>query len=206
MEKEKENQTIQAILKGDSDAYAFLIDAYKDRIFNLAYRMTGNYEDANDLAQETFIRAFANLRRFDKQKHFFTWLYTISLNIIRNHLKKTERGRLHKTDYEKDEREISIKDENDPETDLMAKEEAGNLEMCIHRLPAEMKEAVILRFYQEISFDDIAEIMGISLSAAKMRVYRGLKKLEELLGDGSCRVNQEMSFRPQGLPWRDIFG
>ena len=137
--------------------------------------MTGNYEDANDLAQETFIRAFANLQRFDKQKHFFTWLYTISLNIIQNHLKKTERCRLHKTDYEKDEREISIKDENDPETDLMAKEEAGNLEM---------KEADILRFYQEISFDDIAEIMGISLSAAKMRVYRGLKKLEELLGDG----------------------
>jgi len=66
----------------------------------------------------------------------------------------------------------------------MAKEEAGHLEMCINRLPAEMKEAVILRFYQEISFDDIAEIMGISLSAAKMRVYRGLKKLEELLGDG----------------------
>ena len=184
MEKEKENQTIQAILKGDSDAYAFLIDAYKDRIFNLAYRMTGNYEDANDLAQETFIRAFANLRRFDKQKHFFTWLYTISLNIIRNHLKKTERGRLHKTDYEKDEREISIHDEKDPETDIMTKEKTDNLGMCIQRLPDDMREAVILRFYQDIPFDDIAEIMGISLSAAKMRVYRGLEKLEEMLEDG----------------------
>ncbi len=184
MDKEKENQTIQSILKGDRDAYALIVDAYKDRIFNLAYRMTGHYEDANDLAQDTFIRAFANLQRFDNQKQFFTWLYAISLNIIRNHLKKSKRDHYNENEYEHNENKISINDENNPERDLMAKEEAGNLELCIRRLPAEMKEAVILRFYQGMPFDDIADIMAISLSAVKMRVYRGLKQLEELLEDG----------------------
>ncbi len=64
------------------------IEAYNGPIFNLAYRMTGSREDADDLTQETFIRAYQNLRRYDRSKKFFTWLYTIGINLIRNHLKK----------------------------------------------------------------------------------------------------------------------
>ena len=76
MEPDQEDEVILSVLDGKREAYALLVDAYRTQIFNLAYRMTGNYEDASDLAQETFIKAYQNLRQFDPGKRFFTWLYS----------------------------------------------------------------------------------------------------------------------------------
>ena len=84
----KDIDIIRRVLEGNRDSYALIVDKYKGPIFNLTYRMTGSYDDASDLAQETFIRAYKNLSRFNTEKKFFTWLYTISLNLIRNHLKE----------------------------------------------------------------------------------------------------------------------
>jgi RNA polymerase sigma-70 factor (ECF subfamily) len=77
-------EIVARVLKGDRKAYALLVEEYKSPIYNLAYRMTGNLEDADDLTQETFIRAYQYLRRYDPRKKFFTWLYTIALNLIKN--------------------------------------------------------------------------------------------------------------------------
>ncbi|RPJ10029.1 MAG: sigma-70 family RNA polymerase sigma factor [Desulfobacteraceae bacterium] len=84
----EENQIVQRVLQGESGAFADLVDAFKGMIFNLAFRMTGSRQDAEDLSQETFIRAYKSLRQFDQRKRFFTWIYTIGLNLIRNHIKK----------------------------------------------------------------------------------------------------------------------
>jgi RNA polymerase sigma-70 factor, ECF subfamily len=93
MERDREREIILRILQGEREAFALLVDEYKTAVFNLTYRMTGSYEDASDLAQEIFVRAYKNLRKFQTDRSFFTWLYTISLNHIRNHLRKERLAR-----------------------------------------------------------------------------------------------------------------
>ncbi len=84
-------EIVAKVLKGDRQAYALLVDEYKSPIYNLAYRMTANVEDADDITQETFIRAYQYLWRYDPRKKFFTWLYTIAFNLIKNHLRKNKK-------------------------------------------------------------------------------------------------------------------
>ncbi len=180
MDQKIEAQIVAQVLKGDRQAYALLVEEYKSPIYNLAYRMTGNPEDAADLAQETFVRAFQHLQRFDPDKIFFTWLYTISLNIIRNHLRKKrdvaaefEPGRAHLTG--------PIGDRENPEQLFIRNQQTTVLDACLQKLPVDLREAIILRFYSELSFEEVAAISGASVSAVKMRVYRGLEKLKEVM-------------------------
>jgi len=190
MEEKKEIDIIRCVLGGDRDSYALLVDTYKAPIFNLAYRMTGSYEDASDLAQETFVKAFENLGRFDQEKKFFTWLYTIGLNLVRNHLKKGEKVPLR--DFAEDTDFPSRDSSSDPEHSLIHEQRVRHLNMCLNRLSDNLKEAVVLRFYQELSFEEIAEISGLSLGAAKMRAYRGLEKLRELMEEQSGEPDRRL--------------
>lgn len=177
----EENKIIESVLAGNRDSYASLVDAYKRTIFNLAFRMTGSYHDADDLAQETFIKAYINLRRFDPEKRFFTWLYTISLNLIRNHLKQIGWN----ISREITERTVSaeeIIDGDRMERKLIQAQEINRMETSLQDISIELREAIVLRFYQDLSFEEIATISDTSLSAVKMRVYRGLERLKSLMG------------------------
>lgn len=189
MDRKNEAEIVARVLKGDRQAYALLIEEYKTPIYNLAYRMTRNSQDAEDLAQETFLRSFNQLFRYDAKRSFFTWLYTISLNIIRNHLKKTG---THRLDNFRQGSEIpgtsdfSDKQLTSPESqarDELSKEREEKLERCLQKLSPELRELLVLRFYQGLSFEVISEITGLSLSAIKMRVYRGLEKLRKYIGE-----------------------
>ncbi|PKN52251.1 MAG: RNA polymerase [Deltaproteobacteria bacterium HGW-Deltaproteobacteria-13] len=186
MDQKTEAEIVARVLKGEKQAYALLVDEYKAPIYNLAYRIIGNFDDAEDMAQETFLRAFQQLSRYDMKRRYFTWLYTISLNLIRNHLKKTGRGR-------KDDRHANIPFDGvvsgtEPfafheaaDSDELRKEQEEELERCLLKLSPELRELIVLRFYQGLSFEGITEITGLSLSAVKMRVYRGLETLRELI-------------------------
>jgi RNA polymerase sigma-70 factor (ECF subfamily) len=136
--------------------------------------MTGNIEDADDLTQETFIRAYQYLWRYDTSKKFFTWLYTLALNLIRNHFKKNK--------YNKSSEELSanlLADKNpSPETELI---ETQEISVYLLRLEDESRALLIMKFHQGLTFEEIAQITGKSISAVKMRIYRGLEKLKELL-------------------------
>jgi RNA polymerase sigma-70 factor (ECF subfamily) len=174
MDQKNEAEIVARVLKGDRQAYALLVDEYKSPIYNLAYRMTGNLEDADDLTQETFIRAYQYLWRYDTSKKFFTWLYTLALNLIRNHFKKNK--------YNKSSEELSanlLADKNpSPETELI---ETQEISVYLLRLEDESRALLIMKFHQGLTFEEIAQITGKSLSAVKMRIYRGLEKLKELL-------------------------
>lgn len=179
MDQRQAKDIVQRVLEGDTNAYALLVDAYKNPILQLAYRMTGSLQDADDLAQEAFIRAFRNLHRYDRERLFFTWLYTVALNGIRNHLKKKQREEAGF--IESDHQEETADDAPGMEDRLDEAREAERLELTLRRLPADQREALILRFYQGLSLEETSEILGISLSAAKMRIYRGLERLRQLL-------------------------
>lgn len=174
MDQKIEAEIIAKILKGDRQAFAFLIDEYKSPIYNLAYRMTANVEDADEITQEIFIRAYQHLWRYDPRKKFFTWLYTISFNLIKNYLRKNKKEKLS------DEfNALSLTDNHpSPEEKLIEDQEISSY---LLRLEEEPRALLIMKYQEELSFDEIAGITGKSLSAVKMRIYRGLEKLRELM-------------------------
>ncbi|MBN2283462.1 MAG: RNA polymerase sigma factor [Deltaproteobacteria bacterium] len=172
---------VKRILAGNRQAYEQIIERYKGPVFNLAYRMTGSYDDAADLSQEIFIRAFRNLKKFDQRKRFFTWLYTIALNHIRNHQAKGRRLSEIVDNGISIENIADVVSEDNSEQLLIKKEDAELITENLHTLPRELREALVLRYFQAFSFDEIAEISGSSLSAVKMRVYRGLEQLRVMI-------------------------
>lgn len=179
MDQDQEQEIIGRVLGGDRSAFAGLVEKYQGPIFNLAYRMTGTREDADDLTQETFIRAYQNLRRFDQTKKFFTWLYTIGINLIRNHLKKNVRDISHLAAAGSSLEQQQINGEG--EGDVLSDDRMIRLEQVIRKLPVDLREAIILKFVQDLTFEEVAKITGDSVSAVKMRIYRGLEKMRQMM-------------------------
>ncbi|MGO9019081.1 MAG: RNA polymerase sigma factor [Syntrophobacteraceae bacterium] len=174
-----DSQLIAAILEGDVNAYSILVLRYQGAIFNLMYRMTDSYEDAGDLAQETFIKAYEQLYRFQRGKKFFPWLYTIGLNHARNFLRHNKRIQWVPLE------DCAIDSELDypcqQEDNICAKLDYAQLHEALNQLPLDYREALMLRYHEGLSMDEVAEAMTLKLSAAKMRVHRGLAKLRDIL-------------------------
>ena len=176
---ERDIRVIRQVLRGDRDAYADIVERYKNPIYNLAVRLTGSLSDAEDLAQDAFIRIYEILDRFDDSKRFFPWMYTVALNVIRNDVKKKRSFvfRMQTGDVS----DKWLKDTDTPEKSVSDNQQQKILSRCILKLPITQKEAVVLRYYQNLAFEEIAEIQACSVSAAKMRVYRGLEQLNHLM-------------------------
>ena len=179
MDTDEDNKIIAQILSGDQQAYAYLVNKYKGPVYNLVYRMTGHHQETDDLAQEIFIRTYASLKKYDINRNFFSWLYSIALNVLRNYQKKRKPTQIatEKTIFQNQE----VGEPHNPEIIVERMEQSRHLAAKIRTLPDRQREAVVLRYYQDLAFKDIAKILDISLSTAKMRVYRGLKKLADLL-------------------------
>jgi RNA polymerase sigma-70 factor, ECF subfamily len=180
MDQKVEAEIIARILNGDRQVYALLVEEYKTPIYNLAFRMTGSAGDADDLTQETFIRAYQKLWRFDPGRKFFTWLYTISINLIRNHLKRVKNDELPKLT---ENIQYNENENQSPETLLIATQESHKINSALLTLKYELRVVLIMKYQQELSFAEIAEITGKSVSAVKMQVYRGLEKLEQFMNN-----------------------
>jgi RNA polymerase sigma-70 factor (ECF subfamily) len=188
MDQWEDQKVISAVLDGDVDAYSILVTRYQKPIYNLMYRMTRSCEDASDLAQETFIRAFERLHRFREGGKFLPWLYTIGLNHSRNFLCQRS---AHKTSSLEDCDPGSGLDHPGQQEEIMcAQLDYQQLRAALCELPTDYREALILRYHEDVSLDEIAKALGVSLSGAKMRVHRGLKKLREIL-ERSQEVIQE---------------
>lgn len=176
---ERDIQVVRQVLRGNRDAYADIVERYKSPVYNLAVRLTGSLSEAEDLAQEVFIRVYETLDRFDDSKRFFPWMYTVALNVIRNDAKKKKSIFFRiQTDNVPDK---WLKDTNTPEKSVSDSQQHQRLARFVLKLPTLQKEAIVLRYYQSLAFDEIAEIQACSISAAKMRVYRGLEQLNRLM-------------------------
>jgi RNA polymerase sigma-70 factor (ECF subfamily) len=168
---------VRHILNGRTDLFAELVGQFQTPIYNLALRMTGSAADAADLTQDTFVRAWIHLDKYDPRKKFFTWLYTLSLNLIRNHLRK--RASCLAPAHEPAAVSLAL----DPAQALASRQEAGRIQQLLLRLPEDQREALWLRFFSDLSYSEMAAIMGVSPSGAKMRVSRGLRRLRVLVQD-----------------------
>lgn len=180
--EKSEELLISEILAGDADAYAVLVKRYQKPIYNLILRICRSEMDALDLTQETFIRAYEKLESFMPSKRFFPWLYTIGMNLARDHFRKTRSGTaVEEPLMEEHHNPHSMPGENNGLPEIL---DAAKVRMSLEKLTFDHREAIIMRFHEGMSMSEIAQVLGISVSGAKMRVHRGLQKLSELVLGG----------------------
>jgi RNA polymerase sigma-70 factor (ECF subfamily) len=173
---EDEEAVIRKCLAGDKDAYSVLVERYKSMAYNVAYRMVGDADTAKDLAQESFIAAYAGLERFQFNSKFSSWLYSIVLNKCRDHL------RLAKDTVSTDDLAEVMPDKGiSPEQATSAHQSSDLLQKALDALSPEHREVLILKHIEELDYQEIAAITGASVPALKVRAHRGREMLRKVL-------------------------
>ena len=187
--KEEEFSWIRAFLKGDQGAFDKLVRCHQDRVFNVCYRMLGDYEEANDCAQETFVKAYRALKDFRFEARFSTWILTIAVNICRNRLKSLEhryRRRMVRIDspIQGQEGATGIEIE-DPAPDALAqltkKEQDRLLQKAIDELPHDARMVTVLRDIEGLSYEEIGRVTGYNPGTVKSKLSRARQQLREKL-------------------------
>ncbi len=189
---ENDSDLVYAFKRGDHSAFEKIVLKYQDRVYNLCYRFLGDKQEAEDSAQEIFIKVYRALKGFKLKSSFYTWLYRIVINTCKNRVKSLEFRRAKSRvsiddDQEKKNHEISgIADNNNlPDTGLEQKEKIKKIQEAINSLPPDQKTMVILRDIEGLSYDEIANITKDRLGTVKSKLSRarlGLRnKLEGII-------------------------
>jgi RNA polymerase sigma-70 factor (ECF subfamily) len=170
---------VDAAKEGDSGAVNALVRATYDSTYNLAYRLTGNEDDADDVVQDTYMRAWRSLRRFRGDAQFTTWLYRITANSSANLLAKRAR---HRTETLSDEEVVvDLRAEHDPERRVTGHDDRARIASALGELPARLRQVIVLRDIYDLAHGSIAKELGITEAAAKVRLHRARRRLRELL-------------------------
>jgi RNA polymerase sigma-70 factor (ECF subfamily) len=172
-----------------ADTFDRFFHAYEERIFNLIYRMVGDYEDAADLTSETFVRALGAYGKFRRESHPFTWLYRIALNLCKNYFRQQQhRSRVHAfsldspTEHEGETVSREIADEGEaPQEKVEAKELSAQVSACLLDMRPEFRTLIVLRDVQGLSYLEIASVVGCSEKAVKSRLFRARTQLRAAL-------------------------
>ena len=176
---------IKQVIKGDQDAFAEIVEIYSNSIFQLGYRMLGNRHEAEDIAQEAFIRAYVNIKSFNQELKFSTWLFRIATNLCIDRIRKK------KPDYYLDA-EVSGTDgltmysqlsSNSPlpENELESLELQETVQKEILKLPEKYRSVIVLKYMEELSLNEISEILDMPLGTVKTRIHRGREALRQQL-------------------------
>ncbi|MDQ0163441.1 RNA polymerase sigma factor SigW [Bacillus alveayuensis] len=176
---------IKQIKKGDQDAFADIVDLYKDKIYQLCYRMLGNAHEAEDIAQEAFIRAFINIHSFDTKKKFSTWLYRIATNLSIDRIRKKKPDFYLDAELSGTERLTMYSQiaSNDllPEEELESMEIQDTIQKEILKLPEKYRSVIVLKYIEELSLQEISEILNVPIGTVKTRIHRGREALRKQL-------------------------
>ncbi len=170
---------VEAARKGDRSALEDLVRATYQATYTLAVRLTGNEEDASDVAQETYLRAYRSLRRFRGDAQFTTWLYRITANCSSTLLAKRARTRTETLSDE--EPLIDARPDSDPELRLAGEDERTRVAQALARLPWRLRQVIVLRDIYDLPHGVIARELGITEAAAKVRLHRARCRLREVL-------------------------
>jgi len=175
-----ENQLIPKVLDGDEEAFAEIVKIYLKAIYNFIYRLAGDRDAAEDLTQETFVKAWKNLERFDQSKNFRTWLFTIAKNTAFDWLKKKKEIPFSTFADEEGESWLeNVADENIlPDEILERSDLAEEMEKILEKIPVRYRAILLLHYKEDFSLHEIAEILGEPYNTIKSRHQRGLGKLK----------------------------
>ncbi|HET7229967.1 MAG TPA: sigma-70 family RNA polymerase sigma factor [Longimicrobium sp.] len=174
---------------GSDQAYRELLGRYQRPVFSLIYRMVRDREQAEDLAQETFVRVFNNIDRYDPAYKFSSWIFKIATNLTIDWIRRKEvptvsidgsRYATSNDDIEASTITVESGDEN-PEELLESRELGSQIEVAIGKLRPEYRQAIVLRHIDDLPYEDIAQIMALPLGTVKTYIHRGRKELQDML-------------------------
>lgn len=181
----EDRDIIERVLGGDNDAFSLLVEKYQTKVYNLALRMSGNEDDAFDLAQDSFVRAWRNLGSFQFESSFSTWLFRLTSNICLDFLRAKKRRAavsLTVTDDEDEESQLAVPDPGKtPEEAVIAAEDRTLLTRALNELPADQRQILTLRAIDDLSYAEIAEILHLQEGTVKSRLSRARTALRNKL-------------------------
>lgn len=190
---EEDRKLVLEFQSGNKLAFDRLVQKYKDSVFNLCYRFLDDYQDADDISQDIFLKVYRSLNRFRHESSFFTWLYRITVNTCKNRLKSLEyrykKRKLqvnHSDHQDESSKAIVLKDNrNSPAKNLAGREKLKAIQHAINSLPAEQKSVVLLRDVEGLTYEEITDITGYKVGTVKSRLARARttlrKQLKEIL-------------------------
>ncbi len=188
---QEDQRLVEAFQSGDKTAFDQLVIKYKDKIFNIAFRLLGDREEANDLAQDVFVKAYFALPRFRREAGFITWLYKIAVNTCKNKrasLWYKFRQTMLWLDRPKDDAEdMTSSDLSDesyaPEKVYEDSARAQKLQVAIDTLPAEQRKVFVLSELEDLPYAEIVRITGCNLGTVKSKIARAREKLKKILAE-----------------------
>lgn len=174
-----DNQLIKRILDGNHNAYGQLVDQYKDLVFSLALRMLKNREEAEEVAQDAFIKVYKSLDKFKGDSKFSTWIYKVTYNTCLDNIKKNKK---HLNNVSIDEFTFNKIETIDNALEGMIKAEKSSLiKQCINRLSSDDSYLLTLYYFEELSLDEMSDIINASSNTIKVKLFRARKKLAVIL-------------------------
>lgn len=174
-----DDQLITAIISGNTNAYGQLVDRYKDMVFTLALRMLKHREEAEEVAQDAFIKVYKSLHKFKGDSKFSTWIYKVTYNTCLDRIKKNKK---HLNDVAIDEyTEHKLETVDNALEGMIKAEKSALIKECINKLPSESAYLLTMYYFEELSLEEISDVVGITANTIKVKLFRARKKLTIIL-------------------------
>lgn len=178
-----DEQLVKKFKAGEVEAFEELVTRYERKVYNLAYRFTGNHADAGDLAQEVFIRVFRSIRGFREESSFSTWIYTIAVNVCRDELRKRKRRKnVFWEEMSPSQAETAAgRDTSLPEEELERRDLQQLMQHYLRQLPENHRLILLLREMEQLSYEEIASVLNCSIGTVKSRLSRARNALKDII-------------------------
>ena len=183
-EREKDHSLVQRVQRGDKVAFEMLFTKYQRRVSRLVSRFVRSDAEVEDIVQESFIKAYRALGSFRGDSAFYTWLYRIAVNTAKNYLVAASKRPISLTQFEKNddddfEEDHFMSDASTPESELITKQIAETVNKTMNELPADLREAIMLREIEGMSYEDIADSMGCPIGTVRSRIFRAREAISQ---------------------------
>jgi RNA polymerase sigma factor (sigma-70 family) len=170
---------IEQVLEGKPNAFSYLVDQHKNKAFNLAFRICGNHEEAEELTQDSFLKAYRALSSFKMKSSFATWFYRIVYNTAISHVRLKRKGVLSLEDFPADATDFIGTNTNEEEAEKEYRNSLVNF--ALQKITEEERGLISLYYYEEMSTDEIADVTGINKSNIKVKLFRARQKMQEII-------------------------
>ncbi len=181
-----DEELIFSFQQGNVEAYNEIVNRYKDRLTNFVYRYVGNYDDSDDIVQDTFVKVYVSKHLYKEIAKFSTWIYTIAINLAKTRAIKKQKYKVFSLSeaYDDEDKDFDIPDESfTPDTNANAVIQNKYIQKALDSIKEEYRKLVILRDVEDFSYEEICEMTGLPMGTVKSRINRGREKLQELLKD-----------------------